>query len=298
MLGRVITEFSRGRLDTAKSVRFNKSFKSLYDLVQYFGKRKAYIVFTSKYGRKEVGYVHDMRFDYVHGKIFVPIFVYKYLDIDSYMYPRFKKSKAYEKTDTMEVMYEQTLQVFEIWSSKRGYIINDLTIIDKNILGVYRFYDIHIGSLPIRHSIIEEDIRVLFLKYIKSFLGSSNDEELLYYSTKKMYLTKLEKKILDEYNLNWYSYDDWSKLISYRDVRTYKHSDIEGKFSEDEISCSDNFYLRVIDFESYLMGHLNSHIYWSGLNFDKFTSGDYFYLKYKERGISLILKQNWLKAYK
>lgn len=298
MLGRVITEFNRSKLDTAKSVKYKGDFKSLYDLVQYFGRRKSYIVFTSKYGRKEVGYVHDIRFDYVHGRVFVPIFVYKYLDIDPFMYPRFKKTKAYEKTDTMEVIYKQTLQIFEIWNSRQGYVVEDITVVDKNILGVSRFYEINISKLPIRDNIVEEDISVLFFKYIKSFLSSDKDEELLYYSTKKMYLTQMEKKILEENNLEWYNYENWKDLISYRDVRTYKYSDIEGKFTEEEVSFKDNFYLRIIDFESYLMGHLINHVYWKGLDFNPLISGKYFYLKYKDRGISLILKSKWLEPYK
>ena len=122
MLGRVVTNFSRKVLDKefkiSKSEGYFKGVKTLIDLVTLCEKSKDYVVFTSRYGRREVAYVHDIRFDYVHGKVFYPVFTYKYKMVEDADIKSFKKSDIYKKTDTGELIYNQSLECIEISQKK------------------------------------------------------------------------------------------------------------------------------------------------------------------------------------
>ena len=300
MLGRVVTNFSRKLLD--KPIKYSnsdylKDAKSLLELIKICTDNRDYIVIESKFGRKEVAYVHDIRFDYVHGKVFLPVFVYKYRELNEEDKKSFKRSKAYKKTDTFEVMYNQEVELFEIWNSTQGYAIDTLTILHTNFFGT-KFFNISIKDLPLRDDIIEESAEVLMLKYVKSFVYNQEVTNTLYYSSNKSYLTTAERNLLKKYDLLWYSEDETPNKLNYRDARTYSILDVCKTFDDDELDLGVSFFYRVIDFESYLLCHLAEHVYWTDCKLENLRSGRWYFEKYKYRNIALIFKDYWLKPYK
>ncbi len=300
MLGRVKTSFNRKILD--KKLKYTKQAcyegaTSLLDVIKIGVTNQDYLVFTSKFGRREVAYVHDIRFDYVNGRIFVPCFVYKYFQLPEVEHKHFKGTKAYEKTDSYEIMYNQELEFFEIWNSKEGYKVEYLEVLRHNFFGT-KLTRVHISDLPIRSDVIKEPASTLVMKYLRSFYFNSEEHtNSFYYPSSKSYLTNTERRLLDRYELLWYGEDN-EDLLHYRDVRTYKTLDVCKYFDEDELINNDSYFFRVIDFESYLLCHLNSHVYWSDFTPSNLIQGKWFFEKYKYRGIAIIFKDYWLKPYK
>lgn len=300
MLGRVVTNFSRKVLDKefrySKGECYSQEIKSLYDLVCLGELYGDYLVFTSKYGRRELAYVHDIRFDYVHGRIFCPVFTYEYRELEEEDKKNFKRSKLYKKTDTFEIMYNQKLEYFDIWNSKEGYLLGSLTVLRKGLFGVLA-YDVPISKLELRHEVQEESISALFSKYIKSTVFNGDMLNFDYFSSKYTFLSKAEKSLLSKYELMWYSDSEWDTTLAYRDVRSHTLLDLTGKFTDEELGLDKSFYSRIVDFESYLLSHLAKKTYWTDVSFENLVSKRWFFLKYKERGISLVLKSAWLDSY-
>lgn len=300
MLGRVKTSFDiagLSLLDVDSINGYLKNISSLYDVIKQCSANGDYLMFKSKFGRNELCYLQDIRFDYVHGRVFAPVYIYNYKKVEDEDLSEFNKAKKEYKGVLNEILYDQQVELFEIWNSKQGYVIDSLTIVHESFFNI-KLYKLELDGLPLRDDIVEESAECLIMKYIASIVHSYElEDEEPYISTKFSKLSKVEKRLLEKYKLNWIGDSDVGKF-QYRDVRVYTFVELQDRFTNEELRLNESFQSRVIDFESYLLCHLHEKVYWEDFTLWGIRKKGYFFEKYKHRGISIIVKDYWLNSYR
>lgn len=300
MLGRVDIQFSRKEFNVNYNRNLAKSkssYSSLYDLFLK-NYEKGCLVWTPTLEQcgegyqREVSYIRDMRFDYVNGRIFIPIYIYKYKEVDDSYFKRNKELR--EKYGGNLVAYEQEMIVYELWNSKQGYLVDEVDILTETFTGC-KIRKTLITHLPVRDTCVEEDISVLFDKYIRSSYIGEDFDVFDYKNSRYSYLSSTEKRMLKDNNLLWYSaYKD----IEYSELRGYQYYELDKRFSRDRLDVFEPYRKRRADFESYILDHLYRGIYWTGAfkgSFNKLKTGKQFFVKYKEQGVSVFIKSNWVQ---
>lgn len=161
-----------------------------------------------------------------------------------------------------------------------------------------KIYRVDISNLPIYHNVINDEADELFYRYIKTMYREGRDsiyDKYFCKTPKTKELSTSHRMIIRGMRLKWNSY---SQYKGFKFIREYKIEDLlDGGFTLEELGYSEMYEISRIEFEAYLFAHLQQEIYWknfSGGDFNKFVSGEWFFIKHCVRGVSIVLVREYL----
>lgn len=300
-------DFGRPKLDitsdslqtmTVKECKYNGTFE---DLVRKNVTSDACFVFKLN-NMRVLSYVSDIRFDYENGVIYCPCYTFDYFKLPEDDYKKYRKTKEGHSSSLLR--YNCKFIKVLLWTITDGWLVDSISIFSKPILNIGIFEGIKRYStknLKVFNSTTVDDCSVLFNKYIRQCVKYTDlyfsDKEQKYISCKYSMLQGSHKKYLKKYNLKWYA-DEYVKKTKASPTRVYNILDVS-KYSSEELGLLDfsTYSERRLDFECYLLAHIVNKDYWRGIRVDKLVSGEWFFLKIKRKGVSLILKADWFRGY-
>lgn len=247
-----------------------------------------------------LSYVSDIRFDYENGEIYCPCYTYDYFELPEADYIKYIKTK--EGHNSKLLRYNCKFTKVKLWTMTDGWRVDNITLYKKDLFEIKamtRLKEYSTKSLVVFNSIVEDSYKVLFSKYLRRCIKYSDlyfeSEGEKYISCKYSLLQGTHKKYLKKYELNWYG-DEYRKKTKISPIRLYNILDAD-KYETEELGLMDFscYKERRFEFDCYLLSHISNKVYWYDLDINKLISGDWFFLKIKEKGISLVLKSEWFR---
>lgn len=226
----------------------------------------------------ECAYIDSICIDYNRGKE-IYILVYRYDSI---------------KTVDGEVRYNNRLEKVVIHSWDNGFEVGEIVI--QPDISINKAYRYRVCDIVFKGDGGEE-ARDIFMRYIGYSYGYHPSEvEVNKYKrvqASKMY--KYQRRVIKERGLQFYG-----KYIDeeYRGVRLWGLRELVGRFSGEDLLIGEAYGYRRLRFELELYIRLYKKDYWvnwSSGDIEGLEGGRYEYIKYKERGIYLIMKRDWIK---
>lgn len=237
---------------------------------------------------EDVAYLADIRADYVNKRISVPIVRKKIHNEDP---ESFRKG----------VYYEFREEDFEIYSVENGFI-EDLYILPNGLsvfLDGMRFYKLELTGLRMYRELRESDreAKDLFDRYVPYAAGEYSTEyrKFRYERIGRSGLFQNEREYLKRHGLNFYG--EYKEFKEYRDVRMYNMEELVENFSMEELKMEQDYNLTRMEFELELLTRILGKQYWKNWTrgeFENIINGKFEYVKYKDRGVSLIFKRRWV----
>ena len=282
MWGKVKTEFDYGEFarhcnEIEKTE--DRGFNSFKQLLSFFIQHKGLIVCDSYLG--EVMWADEVRFNYKTGEIYLPYVKSEYKEVaEPYKSLQFKYKRnavAYHHKVSKYVIYGE--------GEYKQETLYGLVEIDGEVYGV----GVSLKGLPL---CVEEEMSIeardLFKKYISQAYGYrvGEEESRPFYRLSKSAISKTEYDLLKILGLEYY--DKYENEQEVEVSRAYHLEDLLKVYTADELQVERDYVEKRFEFESELFCGLESGYKWHG--WTKSDNSKLNFLKYKEKGISLIVR--------
>lgn len=273
ILGSLNINYTKNDIDFKNAE--HKTYKSFYEFICESLQIDNAIVWIRDNLRIYPVYLDELRVDYVNKEIYFPI--YRYDSID-------------------DVTYNHRIEKLIIHSFENDKMLGSLELfIQPNNLQnkVYKV-DILDNTLGQNQCTEARELWQRYLQYCYGY-GPYDIDIFKYNQIKKSDITNKQRKYLNEHSLEFYGqFED----MDYRDVRNYKLTELQRRFSDDDLGIELQYGRRRILFELELYIGIYNKVYWK--NWSLGTIEDLLidkreYVKYKENNVSLIFKGKWLK---
>jgi len=263
---------------------YENTFDNVYDSIMALANMGRAMIKSGE----DVAFVADIRADYVNKRLSVPMVRKKLHNEEPEL---FRKG----------VYYEVWEEDYEIYRLENGFR-EDLEILPMGLsvfLDGIHYYKLELAGLKMARDLEEEDYeaRELFGRYLAYSVGEVN-EIYRKFRYERMSLGGLfpnEREYLKRHQLKYYG--ETKDFVDYRDVRMYKVEELLERFSPEELKLGQDYNITKLEFELELFTRLLDKQYWNGWTrgeFENVLSGKFEYVKYKDRGVSLIFKKRWI----
>lgn len=226
-------------------------------------------------------YADDIRADYINKELYAPVFKQDIAD-----------------TGKCKVTYNNRLEKIILHSFSNGF--SDMTIYIQPSIDSMTAEKIELSRMNMLGEVEPSRLQAkdIFYRYAAYSYGYHVSEVDIFKFTevKASDITDHHRKFLKESGLKFYG--DYINL-EYRDVRRWELREISRQLPKDSLMIGEAFGYRRLNFELELYARSYAGVYWD--NWTLGTMSDLLndkrnYLKYKENGIYLIFKRNWLKV--
>lgn len=225
-------------------------------------------------------YADDIRADYINKELYAPIF----------------KQDIINAEDKL-ITYNNRVERVILHSYKSGFESRFILVqpdVQSNTVQI-----LNLANQKLMRELHPEERKAkdLFERYIAYSYGYHNSEIdfFKFEEIKASNISKYQREFLKRNNLKFYgAYAE----LDYRDVRRWSLTDLRKQYNENDLKLGSCYGYRRLNFELELYMRILSKEYWEEWTLgtiNDLLSDKRDYLKYKENGIYLIFKKEWLR---